>query len=428
MQFIKTLVFIVFVSSYYAAKSDHHDDWEESNRLPTSSKYSLLKDWYRRQLSGWRRRKTITPSPPVVAEDNNTRKANVSSATVDLATSGIINRITNGISAFIESSMVDLHEEWVMKNQFNHENSIGHGFWRQDACPCPSSSFDCPTQTLVNTTTDENYFTYSYFTCSTSSECANFCSASLTCAPPGCTMYTALTVTYFTSYSYITIVNQTSLTTSQGSSSTTAITSAGVGCDTTTDCPTSTGGGGGGGYTTIYATTNIYNSGGDPGSGSGGGGELKLVKIPVAAAAGVLVGLGAAQAAPVLLKKASDIGHSMKEKPSPAHQMQQQLNYLFRGYHHQELRGVPTEELFILPAPQVPINDMPIPVRTDPRHNGLFIDDECGDASVRFVDGQCYPLLSQGPCYDDRHWLIIDPITFEVIYLPIYSRISIFNS
>ena len=429
---IALLCIIVEYPSSLSASSNDDDQLEEGNRL-TGPKSNRLKDWYRRRLNHWLRKKVpkfITPSPVIEEQDPQidiqaiTRRRENTSSTenIDLTSGNIINRISNGISAFIESSMVDLHEEWVLKNQFFHENSISHGFWRQDAaeCPCPSSSFDCPTRTLLNATTDSDGMVFSYFTCSTSSECTNICSATLTCNPK-CTIYTQTEVTYFTSYAYFTVVDITSITTGEGKNSSTFITSGGLPtCGSITTCTTtSSGGGGGGGGTNIYyATTNIYNAGPPPSHGGGGGGALLGKKIPgpiAAAAAGVAIGYGAAKHAPGLLKKAYDANASLRDRPNPAVQMQQQLSHYFRGYHHQGLRGgVPSIEPYILPAPEVPINDMPIPVRADPRYNGILMDDGCGDASVRFADGQCYPLLSQGPCYDDRHWLIIDPISFTV--------------
>ena len=58
---------------------------------------------------------------------------------------------------------------------------------------------------------------------------------------------------------------------------------------------------------------------------------------------------------------------------------------------------------------QTPINDMPIPVR------GLNLtDDECGDGSVRFRDGNCYPVLGRGPCDNPLHWLTVDPTNLSV--------------
>lgn len=44
-----------------------------------------------------------------------------------------------------------------------------------------------------------------------------------------------------------------------------------------------------------------------------------------------------------------------------------------------------------------------------------FPNDECGDRSVRFADGNCYILLRRGPCADPYHWVTLDPIQLRVI-------------
>ena len=61
---------------------------------------------------------------------------------------------------------------------------------------------------------------------------------------------------------------------------------------------------------------------------------------------------------------------------------------------------------------QTPVNNMPIPVT-----GSNLRDDECGDGSVRFRDGNCYPVLRRGPCDNPLHWLTVDPITLSVLHL-----------
>ena len=63
----------------------------------------------------------------------------------------------------------------------------------------------------------------------------------------------------------------------------------------------------------------------------------------------------------------------------------------------------------------IPENNLEIPVR------GLnFLNDECGDSSVRFQNGNCYRLLSRGPCVDPYRWVTVDPIKLQVIQLNKY--------
>lgn len=58
---------------------------------------------------------------------------------------------------------------------------------------------------------------------------------------------------------------------------------------------------------------------------------------------------------------------------------------------------------------QTPINDLPMPVNGED-----FPRDGCGDNSVRVANGNCFPVLTRGPCENVRHWVTIDPITLQV--------------
>ncbi|KZS08617.1 Uncharacterized protein APZ42_027312 [Daphnia magna] len=57
---------------------------------------------------------------------------------------------------------------------------------------------------------------------------------------------------------------------------------------------------------------------------------------------------------------------------------------------------------------QTPINDLPMPVNGED-----FPRDGCGDNSVRVANGNCFPVLTRGPCENIRHWVTIDPITLQ---------------
>lgn len=58
---------------------------------------------------------------------------------------------------------------------------------------------------------------------------------------------------------------------------------------------------------------------------------------------------------------------------------------------------------------QTPVNGLTLPV-------GLqdWRDDGCGDASVLFSDGICYPVLRRGPCNNPLHWLTVNPTDLSV--------------
>lgn len=58
---------------------------------------------------------------------------------------------------------------------------------------------------------------------------------------------------------------------------------------------------------------------------------------------------------------------------------------------------------------ETPVNDMIIPVEGyDPPEYG------CGDSSVRFKDGKCYPVLKRGPCRNPYYWITVDPVRLTV--------------
>jgi len=58
---------------------------------------------------------------------------------------------------------------------------------------------------------------------------------------------------------------------------------------------------------------------------------------------------------------------------------------------------------------QTPVNDVTIPVLGNDQP-----DDGCGDSSVRFQDGKCYPVLKRGPCSNPYFWVTVDPKTLMV--------------
>ncbi len=70
----------------------------------------------------------------------------------------------------------------------------------------------------------------------------------------------------------------------------------------------------------------------------------------------------------------------------------------------------------------------PVPQNRKPS-NASYLDDGCGDSSVRFKgDGYCYPLLKKGPCYSVLFWITVDPHTYEVGFLKIIMKCSCISS
>jgi len=58
---------------------------------------------------------------------------------------------------------------------------------------------------------------------------------------------------------------------------------------------------------------------------------------------------------------------------------------------------------------QTPVNDLAIPVLGNDQP-----DDGCGDSSVRFQDGRCYPVLKRGSCGNPYNWIAVDPVSLKV--------------
>ena len=55
------------------------------------------------------------------------------------------------------------------------------------------------------------------------------------------------------------------------------------------------------------------------------------------------------------------------------------------------------------------VNDLPIPVP------GINLpNDGCGNSSVRFQGGGCYPVLKRGPCRSPYFWVTVNPVTLVV--------------
>jgi hypothetical protein len=59
-------------------------------------------------------------------------------------------------------------------------------------------------------------------------------------------------------------------------------------------------------------------------------------------------------------------------------------------------------------------NKTPVNSHTFPVSGIDFPNDGCGDNSVQFSDGNCYPVLRRGNCSNPQHWVTVDPITLQV--------------
>jgi hypothetical protein len=73
------------------------------------------------------------------------------------------------------------------------------------------------------------------------------------------------------------------------------------------------------------------------------------------------------------------------------------------------------EHLITIPGTPTPFINEPFPSKT------TFPDDGCGSTSVRFNDGNCYPLMGRKPCGDPTYFVTVDPVTYKVCILIIAS-------
>lgn len=74
------------------------------------------------------------------------------------------------------------------------------------------------------------------------------------------------------------------------------------------------------------------------------------------------------------------------------------------------------EHLITIPGTPTPFINEPFPSKT------TFPDDGCGSTSVRFNDGNCYPLMGRKPCGDPTYFVTVDPVTYKVCILIIVTN------
>ncbi len=106
--------------------------------------------------------------------------------------------------------------------------------------------------------------------------------------------------------------------------------------------------------------------------------------VAVAIAVGVAVSVGSAVAATTV------------QSANQANQIQGQIVQIIAG----------GGGFFNTPTP---VNDATIPVFGDDQ-----MDDGCGDSSIRFQDGICYPVLKRGPCSNPFNWITVNPVSMMV--------------
>lgn len=80
---------------------------------------------------------------------------------------------------------------------------------------------------------------------------------------------------------------------------------------------------------------------------------------------------------------------------------------------------IPTEEIYqqvdeFLNDSRFIDNKTPVSRLTFPVSGIDFPGDGCGDNSVQFSDGNCYPVLRRGNCSNPQYWVTVDPITLQV--------------
>ena len=145
------------------------------------------------------------------------------------------------------------------------------------------------------------------------------------------------------------------------------------------------------GLITTTTTVNIYNSGCDTLSAACAS-STAIARL--AAAAAVAIAVGVAVPVGIGAINAAQVQNQQREV------VQQGVTQFLAGGGLFDTR--------------TPVNDLPVPVQGISNR-----DDGCGDISVRFRDGICYPVLRRGPCDNPLHWLTVDPTNLSVRINPI---------
>ena len=281
---------------------------------------------------------------------------------------------TNAFNGVIQSSIENFDE-----------NQDG----RQDGtCTCASTSFVCsPTISIDGFSSVDASVTVIVSSCSASSTCSTVCTSISTSCSSSCTISTTLTATYYTSYLYCSgaiygnSIIPTSYTTSAGSSTSSSTTVYSSGCQSlSTACST----------TTINRLARA---------------AFAAAAAAVAIAVGVGAGVRVAQGAEVQQIIALDTEQQVLELVN---------DFLLTGAEdNSTLNENATINAFVPITALTPSNLLPIPV-TGVSGPNFRNGDGCGDESILFDDGNCYPLLRRGPCPDRSQWLTVDPFTLRV--------------
>jgi hypothetical protein len=108
-------------------------------------------------------------------------------------------------------------------------------------------------------------------------------------------------------------------------------------------------------------------------------------------------------------KKITDRSHEsndIDEEPNTFNRLRKKMKKWLKKQEEKEVQN-----LVVIPRDPTPMIDQSFPT------SGSIPEDGCDSTSVRFDDGNCYPLMGRKPCGDPTLYVTVDPYTFKVCKL-----------
>jgi hypothetical protein len=98
--------------------------------------------------------------------------------------------------------------------------------------------------------------------------------------------------------------------------------------------------------------------------------------------------------------------NDIDEEPNTFNRLRKKMKKWLKKEEEKEVQN-----LVVIPRDPTPMIDQSFPT------SGSIPDDGCDSTSVRFDDGNCYPLMGRKPCGDPTLYVTVDPYTFKVCKL-----------
>lgn len=103
------------------------------------------------------------------------------------------------------------------------------------------------------------------------------------------------------------------------------------------------------------------------------------------------------------IKERSHENNDIDEEPNTFNRLRKKMKKWLKKEEEKEVQN-----LVVIPRDPTPMIDQSFPT------SGSIPEDGCDSTSVRFDDGNCYPLMGRKPCGDPTLYVTVDPYTFKV--------------